>query len=128
MRFQKFKKHYSSFLKYFHLRKYHFLVYFPFKVAVRVFSKKIIYLFFKTFLECFFLLYRMSSKLIRFYFLEFTKYQIFLFYLNHLMNILCFDVLQYLNFCKHNFTPCIRKNLVYVLFTVLKFRHFQENL
>ena len=24
MRFQKFKKHYSSFIKYFHLRKYHF--------------------------------------------------------------------------------------------------------
>ena len=64
------------------------------KVAVSVFSKKIIIIIFlTTFLACFFLLYRMSSKLIRFYFLEFTKYQIFLFFLNHLMNILCFDVL-----------------------------------
>ena len=38
MRFQKFKKHYSSFLKYFHLRKYHFLVYFPFNFNIKTVS------------------------------------------------------------------------------------------
>ena len=73
-----------------------------FKVAVRVFSKKNIIIFLKTFLECFFQLYQMSSKSIRFYFLEFTKNQIFLFYLNHLMNILCWSD-----------DTCVRKNLVY---------------
>ena len=43
-----------------------------------VFSQDTIYLFL-TSLECSFLLYQMNSNLIRFYFLEFTKNQIFLF-------------------------------------------------